>query len=153
MYSCIERVTNIRWFCATLVTTAMLSGSALAGSVVLGDGTYRVPVVSWKEARYSRVITQQYDFSCGSAAVATLLTFGYDHPTDEQMAFRQMYAHGDQATIQKVGFSLLDMRQYLVEQGYDAEGFRADLDTVIRIGVPAITLITTGIYRHFVVLR
>ena len=64
-----------------------------------------------------------------------------------------MYTHGLQDVIRKVGFSLLDMRNYLAEKGYDAQGFRADLDTVARIGLPAIILITTGTYHHFVVLR
>lgn len=126
---------------------------AFAGSVVLQDGTVHAHVISWRELRFSRVVPQQFDFSCGSAAVATLLSFSYDRPTGERAPFLEMYTHGRQDVIRKVGFSLLDMRNYLVDKGYDAQGFRADLDTVARIGLPAIILITTGTYHHFVVLR
>jgi uncharacterized protein len=132
---------------------AGLCAPAQAGLVELDSGAVQAPVKSWRELRFLRVVAQQYDFSCGSAAVATLLTFGYDRPTGEGAPFTRMYAKGNQDVIRKVGFSLLDMREYLVDAGYDAQGFKADLDTAVRIGLPAITLITTGTYHHFVVLR
>ncbi len=43
-------------------------------------GSYSVPVTSLKAARYRTTVPQQHDFSCGSAAVATLLTYQYGHP-------------------------------------------------------------------------
>ena len=60
--------------------------------------------------------------SCGSASVATLLTYHYDHPIDEQTVFTGMWQAGDQERIQTDGFSMLDMKQYLAGLGYQAEG-------------------------------
>ena len=41
------------------------------------DGGFAAQAMSVKEARFTRTLRQQFDFSCGSAAVATLLRF---HP-------------------------------------------------------------------------
>jgi len=58
-------------------------------------------VRSIKEIKFQRAFQrtthQQYDFSCGSAAVATLLTFQYGRPTDESSVFKAMFVAGDQA--------------------------------------------------------
>jgi len=102
---------------------------------------------------FSRTWHQQYDFSCGSAAVATLLTFQYDRPIDETTVFKEMYAVGDQAQIRAKGFSLLDMKRFLESRGYLADGVRSPLDTLAGLGIPAIALITDHGYRHFVVVK
>lgn len=143
-------------FAAALACWTLGPAPAAAGNVGLhggAGGDFRVPVVSLKEARFRTIIKQQYDFSCGSAALASLLTFHYDRPTSEQDVFTVMYQRGDQEQIQQVGFSLLDMKNFLRTLGLDSDGFRVDLDKLIKVGVPAITLINTGGYRHFVVVK
>ncbi|HHZ6528758.1 TPA: C39 family peptidase, partial [Burkholderia contaminans] len=74
---------------------------------------YAMHVTSLKEARFKRTVKQQYDFSCGSAAVATLLNYQYDYPMTEQTAFAQMWENGNQEKIRQQGFSLLDIRRFL----------------------------------------
>lgn len=120
---------------------------------VAAGGMFSVPVVSYVQRFFGTVIRQQYDFSCGSAAVATLLTYHYGKPTTEQEAFRAMWETGNKARIRKVGFSLFDMKRYLQSLGYKADGFRLPLDTLVRIGVPAVALIQVKGYRHFVVIK
>jgi predicted double-glycine peptidase len=129
--------------------------AAIASDVPITTGgfAYNVKVTSLKEARFKSVIKQRYDFSCGSAALATLLTFHYNRPTDEEQIFKAMYEAGDKKKIQTVGFSLLDMKEYLAAVGYRADGFKMSLDRVAEIGVPAIALIDTKGYKHFVVVK
>ena len=79
----------------------------------LGGGDVVMPVVSIRQARLATTLLQQYDFSCGSAAVATLLTHHYGLPTSESSVFESMYRQGDQQKIQREGFSLLDMKRFL----------------------------------------
>lgn len=128
---------------------------ALAGEATLttSAGTFQVGVVSLKEARFKSVVRQQHDFSCGSAAVATLLTYHYGIPTSEEEAFRAMFTVGNQEAIKKFGFSLFDMKQFLAAKGLNADGYRVPLDRLVEIGVPAITLINTKGYNHFVVVK
>lgn len=112
-----------------------------------------VPVKSLKELKYRSVVRQQFDFSCGSAAIATLLTYHYRYQVSEQDVFLAMYAKGNRATIHREGFSLLDMKQYLDVRGYQADGLYASLDDLARVGVPAIVLIEVNGYKHFVVIK
>jgi predicted double-glycine peptidase len=112
-----------------------------------------VKVTTWRDIPFRTVVRQQRDFSCGSAALATLLTFHYGRPTSEPDAFKAMYARGDQAKIQKSGFSMLDMKRYLEEVGLKSDGYRLSLDDIAKSGVPVIALIDLGAYRHFVVIK
>lgn len=126
---------------------------AFGGEIDLPDTAFRVPVMSMKELRDSRVVHQNYDFSCGAAAVATLLTYSYDTPTTERDAFDTMWAVGDQEHIKTYGFSLLDMQKYLESRGFHAVGYRITLEKLRRLHTPAIALISPGGYNHFVVVR
>lgn len=127
--------------------------AAADNSFAMGGATYKVRVTSLKEARFKSVVPQQYDFSCGSAAVATLLTYHYRRPTNEQQAFEAMFRVGDKQAIQRYGFSLFDMKKYLETLGLKADGFRIPLDELVKVGIPAITLLDVKGYRHFVVIK
>jgi predicted double-glycine peptidase len=149
----------MRWqslFALVVVPVLVLTVSFAAyGSEVTinADSGIRVKVSSFKEMHMARVVRQNYDFSCGSAAVATLLTYSYDKPTSEQQAFLRMYSVGDQPHIRKVGFSLLDMKKYLDSRGIHSDGYKVSVDQLQKLHIPVITLISPGGYNHFVVLR
>lgn len=109
--------------------------------------------MSWRDIPFRTVVRQQYDYSCGSAAVATLLTFHYGTRVNESEVFESMFGRGDQERIRQVGFSMLDMRTYLETRGFAADGLRLNLDRLATLDVPAIALITHDNYRHFVVVK
>ncbi len=118
------------------------------------NGPVTIEVVSYKEARFRNVIKQQYDFSCGSAALATLLSFHYELPTTEKDVFESMYAKGDQEKIAREGFSLLDMKLYLESKGLDSDGYQLSLEKLATAArIPAIALINLNGYNHFVVVK
>lgn len=117
------------------------------------DGGFNLHVTSVKEARFTTTRRQQYDFSCGSAALATLLTNHYGEPVDEKVVFAQMFEHGNQAKIRKEGFSMLDMKHFLETRGYKSDGFELPVDKLASEGVPAIVLLSERGYRHFVVVK
>lgn len=119
----------------------------------VGGHAYSVPITSMRAARFGATLRQQYDFSCGSAALATLLTHQYGVRVSEQEVFEFMYAKGDQAKIRQEGFSLLDMKGFLAARGFAADGFEAPLDKLAEAGLPAIALISDGGYHHFVVVK
>lgn len=134
---------------------AALSAGAAHAQVSLVDGgaRYGVHVTSLRDIPFRTVVRQQYDYSCGSAALATLLRHHYGLEVNEGQIFQAMYATGDQAKIRKLGFSLLDMKRYLDHQGMKADGYRATLDQMETAKAPAITVIRIGAYRHFVVIK
>jgi predicted double-glycine peptidase len=122
---------------------------------VLTDGgmMFSVPVTSMKDIPFRTVVRQQYDYSCGSAALATLLHYHYNMPVTEAEVFKAMYATGDQENIRKVGFSLLDIKNYLASRGFQADGYKLTFDQLVKINRPAIAVVTAGAYRHFVVVK
>jgi hypothetical protein len=143
--------------------TALALGAALAlsaaapvaaqVSLVEGGAPYRLSVVSMRDIPFRTVVRQQYDYSCGSAALATLLSYHYGLKVSEAEIFKVMYAHGDQAKIRNVGFSLLDMKRYLEGRGMIADGYRANFDQLSAARAPALLVVTIGAYRHFVVVK
>ncbi|EGF96671.1 ABC-type bacteriocin/lantibiotic exporters, contain an N-terminal double-glycine peptidase domain [Brevundimonas diminuta] len=132
-----------------------LSAASAQAEILLNNGPAagRVKVVSYRDLPFRTVVRQQYDFSCGSAALATLLRHHYGRDVGEAQVFRAMFADGDQETIRRVGFSLLDMKRYLDARGYPADGFRLSLDELIEMNAPAIVMIDTAGYKHFVVFK
>lgn len=114
---------------------------------------FNVPVTSMVDIPFRTVVRQQYDYSCGSAALATLLHYHYDMPVTEGEVFKSMYATGDKARIRKVGFSLLDIKKYLSTHGLEADGYRATFEQLAKVNRPAIAVVTIGTYRHFVVIK
>jgi predicted double-glycine peptidase len=135
---------------------ALALSAAGAGATELplgGGGHVNVPVHSMKALRFLSTIHQRYDFSCGSAALATLLTYHYGFPVSETTAFEAMWAGGDQAKIRREGFSLLDMQRYLAAHGFRADGFRLPLQKLVEASLPAIVLVSERGYNHFVVIK
>lgn len=117
------------------------------------NGNYVIEVKSFKERKFEKIFRQQYDYSCGSAALASLLNFHYEIQIDEQKAFKEMFAVGNQKKIQKQGFSLLDMKKFVEKNGMRANGYRTTLDKLKQIGVPAITLVNNDGYKHFIIVK
>jgi len=141
------------WF---FISALLASSAAYGGEVTLAGGDYgnvSVKVTSLKEARFRTTIRQQYDYSCGSAAAATLLTYQYEHPVTEQDVFEAMWGQGDKEKIRQEGFSLLDIKRYLENNGYQADGYEAPLDKLMQVGIPSIALIRDNGYNHFVVIK
>ena len=119
----------------------------------LGGGSYRLPVISLKQSRVAGAVLHQFDFSCGLAAVATLLNHHYGVPVTEQTVMQEMYAVGDQPKIQKEGFSLLDMMHYLAGLVFTADSFKQPLDKLIEARVAAVALVNEAGYHHFIVIE
>lgn len=130
------------------------ASAVAAGTVAPGSmGYIRVEVTSIKEARFKDVIKQQFDFSCGSAALATLLTYHYEFPVTEMDVFDSMLLFGDERKIRTQGFSLLDMKDFLEREGFTANGFKAPLDAFLQANIPGVVLMNVKGYLHFVVVK
>ena len=140
--------------CLALLAAAATSVAAQQAYMPsMGGGDYTLPLTSLKQSRTRTTLIQKYDFSCGSAAIATLLTHHYNYPVTEETVFQGMYEHGDQAKIHREGFSLLDMKRFLAAHGFEADGFQLPLDKLNEARVPAIVLINESGYHHFVVVK
>lgn len=144
-------ITGLAVVAAALTTTSPARADVRVPNEM--GGNYSVQVMSWWQIPFRSVVRQQFDFSCGSAAVATLLSYHYKRPTPEKEAFRKMWETGNRETIRKVGFSMFDMKSYLDRLGYRSEGFRLPIERLAQLKRPAIVLLDLNGFKHFVVVK
>src|SRR6202008_4506949 len=91
-----------------------------------GGGIAPEPVQIYPDQyyKYQHVVHQAFAYSCGSAALTTVLQFHLGLPVTEQQAMEGMLAHGErEKIIERRGFSLLDMKRYVATLGSDSGGF------------------------------
>src|SRR4051794_31776156 len=114
----------------------------------------REPVRSLLEIRQANVIIQQWDVSCGAAALATLLTYHQGDPVSERTVAQAMLGKTNSLRVKhRGGFSLLDLKRYAEARGFRGEGYLGmSLDDLVKLG-PAIVAVTLDRYPHFVVFR
>lgn len=126
-----------------------------ASPLPIGNGARaQIEVMSLTEMKFSGVVRQRFDLSCGAAAVATLLTHFYGDERSEQEVIETIFEFGDKEKIQKDGFSMLELKRYGERLGYVVQGYRiTDVESLVKLQVPAVTLVNTRGYNHFVVLR
>jgi uncharacterized protein len=126
-----------------------------AEGVRAGD---RAPVKSLLEMRRDGAVVQQWDLSCGAAALATLLRYQYDdRVTEHDVALglirRKEYVQHPELVRLRQGFSLLDMKRYVDGRGYAGLGYgQLDIADLERLA-PIIVAINPIGYNHFVVFR
>jgi predicted double-glycine peptidase len=116
-------------------------------------------VRSLLEMRRARVVAQDFDLSCGAAALATLLTHQLGDPVSERevtlglLGGRREYLDDPGLLRVRQGFSLLDLKRYVERRGHRGVGLGnltlADLVARAPVMVP---VDLTG-YDHFVVFR
>ena len=114
------------------------------------------PARSMKDLRDRNVVKQRFDFSCGAAALATLLRYGFGHHVTEaqiMVALFDLPSEDEKAARRRTGFSLLDMQRVARAQGYEAEGFRLEPHQLSLLAGPVIVYIEPRGYKHFAVLR
>jgi predicted double-glycine peptidase len=118
------------------------------------EGRLRPGVKPASAIEKNHFIKQRYDYSCGSAALATLLDFSLGEKLSERQVIQGLLEYGDSARIQRRrAFSLLDMKKFVTVLGYQGRGYRADLDDLKTLKTPCIVPIKIFKYRHFAVFR
>jgi predicted double-glycine peptidase len=137
------------------VAAQSTSASVNVAPVATGAGR-ELRVASMRELRDRGVVRQQRDYSCGAAALATLLTYGLNEATSEESILRGVFEplSGDQLIeLQKNGLSLRHLQQVAEQRGFKAQGFRLGADQLSKLQRPVIVFIRPGGYRHFAVLK
>jgi uncharacterized protein len=143
-----------------LVLHLLAFGAAIAGEGAVSTRSDAASAVirrhSLKELRDRYVVKQQLDYSCGAAALATLLTYYFGEEISEQ-AILQLLVSGltkDQQRLKaQRGFSLLDLKQVAQAKGYRAAGFKLTIEQLQQLAAPVIVFVQPLGYKHFAVLR
>ncbi len=140
---------------ACAVTAAWPCAAAdVAFSGVLPNGAvYRQPVESMQERRFRNLVRQHTDYSCGAAALATILRYAYHLDADESTVIEGMMGVSDPALVHQRGFSLLDIKRYVEALGMRGRGYRISEERLRSLRVPGLVLMDVRGFRHFVVLK
>ena len=107
------------------------------------------------EFQTDRIVNQTYDYSCGSAALATVLKYYLGENFTEKQVIHGMLQYGDPDRIKKRrAFSLLDMKKFVNALGYEANGYKGNIEDLKDPEFwPCIVPIKIFEYRHFVVVK
>jgi len=106
----------------------------------------RVRVASWKALRDAHIVKQDFDYSCGAASLATLLTEYYGFPVSEQTLLEAMDKGEMRASFE-------DMAQALAQFGFKAQGFAASWEQLVKLRMPVVVYLQHRKNDHFSVLR
>ncbi len=121
-------------FAVALASCTLCVGQSYAQATIDTSTLAGVPlkktVRSMKDIRYSHIVNQQFDYSCGAAALATLLKYGYGIDIPETELIRRMMVFSTPEVVVKNGFSMLDMKKFVETIGLRGRGFRVNADAL-----------------------
>lgn len=138
-----------------LASAALLLAGFSAPALAMDE---RPPVKSLLELRRDHVVVQEFDISCGAAALATMLNYQHaDWVKEKEVAKglmqREEYIQNPQLVQMREGFSLLDLKRFVDQRGYEGVGFgKLTLQDLVEKAPIMVALNMHG-YNHFVVFR
>lgn len=146
-------------------TSSALLGTLLM-STVLGEApkpvrdpqrTFQKDVVSWTELRDQNVVKQKQDYSCGAAAVATVLRYYWGQDVLEGDVLDTLSISLTPAALEdrtKNGLTMADLKVVCDRMGYAAAVGKLDnLQKLSESKVPLVVSVKMGGTDHFVVYR
>ncbi len=108
--------------------------------------------------RRANVVVQEWDLSCGAAALTTILKYQHGADITEREVARGLIAreeyldHPELVQIRQ-GFSLLDLKRFVDGHGYRGIGYgQLQLQDLVERAPIMVPINTIG-YNHFVVFR
>lgn len=113
-------------------------------------------VQNFRQVRYHSVVGQTTDFTCGPAALATLLTHYYGTPMSEaaftERAIADMASRGRGVTE---GLTLLSLKNALIPEGIASAGYKLNIEQlreVMKAGLPVVANVQYPRGHYYLVL-
>lgn len=104
--------------------------------------------------QFNNVVRQTYDYSCGSAALTTILDYYLGRNFQERQVMEGLLQFGEtERIIERRGFSFLDMKRLVTALGHPSGGFKAEPEDLANLKHPAIAPIEYAGFKHFVVIK
>lgn len=130
----------------------------VSGRSVVRDPSFRfaAPVTSWQEIKNRNVVMQQRDYSCGAAALATVLRYYWGYDVDEATVLdvvESVLSAEQLRDREETGLSIADLEDAAIEMGYRATTGTLEYKNLVDSKVPLIVVVDLGGTNHFVVFR
>lgn len=125
---------------------------------VIPDGQLRITtsVHSWKAMLEHHIVMQRFDYSCGPAAMATLMAYYFDDDVTEQeilLDIVQNLSPEEFENRKSEGLSMLDLKNFAESRGYQAVGVKLDASALPKLRGPVMVYLETAEFKHFAVFR
>ncbi len=132
-----------RMLAGALLSCVIASACAHAASQALGTavpeaGVVKKSFLSMRELKFVNLIVQQTDFSCGAAALATVLKYAYGREVTEPQIIDGMMQVADPEVVRSQGFSMLDMKRYVETIGLRGRGYSVQAGALEQVQIPTI---------------
>ena len=111
---------------------------------------------SWKTIRETNLVMQGWDFSCGSAALASLMRYYFNDNRTEIEVLNNILDSLSEEEIrvrEQKGLTMLDLKNCAERMGYQAMGVQLPSVLLIELKGPVIIHLKRDKYKHFAVLR
>lgn len=106
------------------------------------------------EQQFKNIVHQAYDYSCGSAALTTVLNGYLGRQFEERQIMDGLLKYGEtDKIVQRRGFSLLDMKRLVTVLGHPSGGYKGTFEDLKKLDHPAIVPIHYAGFKHFVVVK
>lgn len=114
------------------------------------------PLKSAYELKWENITPQEYDYTCGAAALSTLIYGYFGEYISESKIINQLINNLNEKDIdivKKQGFNMLHLKYVAEYFGYDAVGVKIDINTLYRLKGPVIIVLQTSNGNHYVVFK
>lgn len=152
----------MRVLCILLI----LWGICLADVHIHNNSLYaQKPIASWSEIKDRNLTKQQYDYSCGSASLSTILTYYYNQNISEKDILdflllnkgidinKKEEIETNEQLRESVSFSFSDLALFAQNKGFKAVGLALDLDALSTLKAPVIIYVNVRDMEHFSVYK
>jgi uncharacterized protein len=121
------------------------------------DHVFQKRVCSYQELQRRNIVMQQRDFSCGAAALATVVRYYWGDPVNEEVFLKAvdnvLQDPADRLDRIKNGLTIADLRRAAVSEGYLASIGKLSIKQLRESKAPLVVGIVVEGYDHFVVYR
>ncbi len=122
--------------------------------------TVKKPIKSWIEFKNENLTRQEYDYSCGSASLSTILKYYYSLDIDEKDILDAVleskgYDISKKAKLEEENttLSFFDLASYAQTKGFKAVGLALDMKSLSKLKAPVILFVKIRKNEHFSIYK
>ena len=149
----------LRWLLTLSIRGTASAAHAQRAPVRDDKHITRQYVWSWKELKTRNIVMQKRDFSCGAAALATVMRYYWNDTSENATEDKLIEYLGQVLTAADIrdrienGLTMTDLEKIANKAGYDAAMVKGTFSDLAGAESPVIVGLTIGEYKHFVVVR
>lgn len=134
----------------------------LNANIILHQKEFNInkPIKSWIEFKNENLIRQNYDYSCGSASLSTILTYYYDLNISEKDILNSILkskgydiSKKEKLEEKNLSLSFLDLANFSNKKRFKAIGLALGLNSLSKLKAPVILFVMIRKNEHFTIYK